>query len=181
MNFNSEIKYYPSSYTLYIYLEKDMDESIKKLYRKSSCTSNENYFKKLSNTFDAGYDLFLPENVTIENKSTKLIDYKIKCAMKMGDRYVGYYLYPRSSTGTKTPLRMSNSIGIIDSGYRGNLKVSLDNIYFNNKDFNMEKGNRYIQICPPNLEYPIKTVIVNNIDDLGVSERDIGGFGSTGK
>ena len=181
MNFNSEIKYYPSSYTLYIYLEKDMDESIKKLYRKSSCTSNENYFKKLSNTFNAGYDLFLPENVTIENKSTKLIDYKIKCAMKMGDRYVGYYLYPRSSTGTKTPLRMSNSIGIIDSGYRGNLKVSLDNIYFNNKDFNMEKGNRYIQICPPNLEYPIKTVIVNNIDDLGVSERDIGGFGSTGK
>ena len=181
MNFNSEIKCYPSSYTLYIYLEEDMDESIKKLYRKSSSTSNENYFKKLSNTFDAGYDLFLPENVTIENKSTKLIDYKIKCAMKMGDRYVGYYLYPRSSTGSKTPLRMSNSIGIIDSGYRGNLKVALDNIYFNNKDFNMEKGNRYIQICPPNLEYPIKTVIVNNVDDLGVSERDIGGFGSTGK
>ena len=44
MNFNSEIKYYPSSYTLYIYLEKDMDESIKKLYRKSSCTFTKNCY-----------------------------------------------------------------------------------------------------------------------------------------
>lgn len=181
MHTNSQIPQNTSSYTLYIYLEEDMNDSIKEMYIKSSSSSNENYFKKLSNTFDAGYDLFLPENVTIKNKSTKLIDYKIKCAMKMGDRYVGYYLYPRSSTGSQTPLRMSNSIGIIDSGYRGNIKVSLDNICFNNQDFNMKKGNRYIQICPPNLEYPIKTVIVNSIDDLGISERSTGGFGSTGK
>lgn len=181
MNFNSEIKYTQSSYTLYIYLEEDMDEEIKEMYRKSSYNANKSYFDMLSKTFDVGYDLFLPENETVKSKTTKLIDYKIKCAMKKDDRYVGYYLYPRSSTGAKTPLRLSNSVGIIDSGYRGNLKVALDNMCFNDKDFNMEKGNRYIQICPPNLEYPIKTIIVNSVEELGVSERHTGGFGSTGK
>ena len=168
-------------YTLYIYLEDNMDKEIKDLYLKSSLNSNDKYFKNVSNTFDAGYDLFLPDDIIIKHKSTELIDFKIKCAMKMEDRYVGYYLYPRSSTGAKTPLRMANSLGIIDSGYRGNIKALFDNICFNEKDFSMIKGNRYVQICPPNLEYPIKTLIVDKVEDLGLSERSGGGFGSTGK
>ena len=47
--------------------------------------------------------------------------------------YVSYYLYPRSSVSTKTPLRLANSVGIIDSGYRGNIKAVFDinQSYFN--------------------------------------------------
>ena len=99
--------------------------------------------------------------------------------MKMGDRHVGYYLYARSSTGKTTPLRMANSLGIIDSGYRGNIKVCVDNIYRN--DFSIVKGERYFQICPPSLEYPIKVVVVDSVDKLGYTTRGAGGFGSTGK
>ena len=54
------------------------------------------------------------------------------------EHYVGYYLYSRSSTGSKTPLRLSNSVGIIDSGYRGNIKACFDNI--NNSDFEPESN-----------------------------------------
>ena len=99
--------------------------------------------------------------------------------MKMGARYVGYYLYPRSSTGSKTPLRMANSVGIIDSGYRGNLQVYLDNI--SQEDFTITQGERYVQICPPNLDYPIYVVVVDKIEDLGLTNRGSNGFGSTGK
>ena len=64
----------------------------------------------------------------------------------------GYYLYPRSSTGSKTPLRLSNSIGVIDSGYRGNLIACFDNIdylldYFEKFNENLSKKtlNSYLK------------------------------------
>ena len=47
--------------------------------------------------------------------------------MNKDEKNVSYYLYPRSSI-IKTPLRMSNSVGIIDAGYRGNIIGCVDNI-----------------------------------------------------
>lgn len=88
----------------------------------------------------------------------------------------GFYMYPRSSV-SKTPLRLSNSVGIIDAGYRGNLGAFVDNISANN--YNVEKGTRLFQICAPNLE-PIHVELVSSENDLGNSERGSGGFGSTG-
>ena len=90
---------------------------------------------------------------------------------------VGYFLYPRSSTGTKTPLRLANSIGIIDAGYRGNYIAAFDNI--RPQAFTVEKGQRLVQICPPNLTYPLRVELVNDLDMQ--TERGAGGFGSTGK
>ena len=163
-------------YTLYIYLD-NLDDKTKQLYIDMVNTNNKNkYFKHVSNTFDCGIDLFTPENIIAISGEKCEINYNIKCAMKFNDRYVGYYLYPRSSTGSKTPLRMCNSVGIIDSGYRGCIKVYFDNI--NTKNFNIEKGNRYCQICPPSLDYPIKVVIV---DKLEITERCDKGFGSSGQ
>ena len=99
-----------------------------------------------------------------------------------GEKPVGYYLYPRSSTGTKTPLRLSNSVGIIDSGYRGNIIAAFDNRDSSNDgDFKVEKGSRVVQICPPELSYPVLVEIVDNESDLGTTNRGEGGFGSTGK
>ena len=57
------------------------------------------------------------------------------------EHHIGFYLYPRSSTGSKTPIRLSNSVGIIDSGYRGELMAFLDNV--SDEPFTMKRGERY--------------------------------------
>ena len=96
------------------------------------------------------------------------------------DQFVSYYLYSRSSLPLNTPLRLANNVGIIDSDIEVILKV-FDNIYgYDFMDFTVEFGTRLLQICPPNLEYPMKIVIVDNISKLGQTERGEGGFGSTG-
>ena len=127
---------------------------------------------------NAGFDLFCPDNIESKPSGQVVIDHKITCSMKLGHKYVSYYLYSRSSTPVKTPLRLANSVGIIDSGYRGNIKAVFDNINSPSYSvFNITQSNRYVQICPPNIEYPMKIVIVNNLDELGNTNRSDGGFG----
>ena len=95
----------------------------------------------------------------------------------------GYYLYPRSSTGSKTPLRLSNSIGVMDSGYRGNVIACFDNM--GKEDYDIGTGERLVQICSPNITYPTLLNIVSNAEDLNfedyVNNRGASGFGSTGR
>lgn len=151
------------------------------LYRERADTHNE----KVTNDkyFDAGFDLLVPQQMTCPEGTVTKIDHMVKCAMSFvpeGDLSkatpVGYYLYCRSSTATKTTLRLANAVGIIDSGYRGNIIAAFDNIGKETQD--VEKHQRLVQLCPPNLSYPIK---VNVVDDLGeLTERGTGGFGSTG-
>ena len=81
---------------------------------------------------------------------------------------------PRSSI-SKTPLRMSNSIGLIDGGYRGEIMASCDNI--KDYEYQVEKGQRLFQIVSPDLS-SIQFTIVDNLSD---TSRGLGGFGSTGK
>ena len=100
----------------------------------------------------------------------------------------GFYMYPRSSL-SKTKLRLANSVGIIDSGYRGNLIGMFDVVNIDDEERNMNKNNadyfakvndRLVQICAPGL-VPILVEIVENEDELGnETERGSGGFGSTG-
>jgi len=121
---------------------------------------------------DAGLDLFLTEDVTIGPNETILLNLHIKCSATSNNVPVSYYLYPRSSI-SKTPLRMSNSVGIIDAGYRGDIKVSMDNI--SSEPYMITKGSRLFQICSPTLE-PIQFDIVS---ELTSTNRGEGGFGST--
>ena len=91
------------------------------------------------------------------------------------------YSVHRSSIA-KTPLRLSNNVGIIDSGYRGNLGAFVDNIHRSkgcDTSWTVEKHTRLFQICGPNLE-PIEVEIVDSENDLGKTSRGTGGFGSTG-
>jgi dUTP pyrophosphatase len=105
-------------------------------------------------------------------------------------------MYPRSSL-SKTKLRLANSVGIIDSGYRGNLIGMFDVVNMDDEaqtqsishqkkeeykdyDFCAKVNDRLVQICAPGL-VPIYVEIVNSIDELGSeTERGVGGFGSTG-
>ena len=96
-----------------------------------------------------------------------------------------YQLLPRSSTGAKTNLRLSNSVGVIDSGYRGELCALVDcfgdvhHTTHGSDKVRLEKGNRNFQIVAYN-GFPIHVNLVDNESDLGGSERGEGGFGSTG-
>lgn len=139
---------------------------------------------------DSGFDLFMPE-CKLEPRETRLIDLGIKCAashmisiktnfdsnMVNGRVYHhipnAYYLYPRSSI-YKTPFRLANCVGIIDSGYRGNLMVALDNT--SDEPQTIQEGTRLFQICMPDLK-PFKIDIVKSVD---LTIRGSGGFGSTG-
>lgn len=135
--------------------------------------------------FDAGFDLFCPVETTVAGRETVKMNHMVKCAMDMyatgmwsGGKPVGYYLYPRSSTGTKTPLRLANSVGIIDSGYRGNITAVFDN--WRDEEYTVAANNRVVQICPPDLSYPMVVTMVSDEAELGATMRGEGGFGSTG-
>jgi dUTP pyrophosphatase len=170
--------------------------NLKNMYYAAVNKHNNNL---LNNRYiDSGFDLFLPEhenpneydkwgdtirffgtgwNVNPVNK----VDFKIKCSAQMmcdtGKIFnTGYYMYPRSSL-SKTKLRLANSVGIIDSGYRGNLIGMFDVI---NVDYYAKVNDRLLQICAPGL-LPIYVEIVNFENELGnETERGSGGFGSTG-
>ena len=145
---------------------------------------------------DSGFDLFIPydysdhQNGYTENRissNTFRAPLSVKCSMssfKQQPSPSGYHLYPRSSI-VKTPFRLSNSVGIIDSGYRGEIMAVVDNIDFQNNDMKvciqryMPRMTRMFQICSPTLE-PFLVRIVDSEEQLGVTPRGSGGFGSTG-
>jgi dUTP pyrophosphatase len=139
-------------------------------------TNHEHY-----NPGDSGLDLFCPETITIKPGETVKVNLQIKCeALSDTDvdydsnTNVSYYLYARSSI-IKTPLRLANSVGIIDSGYRGDIIACVDNI--KNVPYTIQQGSRLFQLCGPQLE-PIQFQLTN---DLSNSQRGAGGFGSTGQ
>ena len=120
---------------------------------------------------DAGLDLYVLESLTIGPGETKPIKLGISCEPQDGR---AYFLMPRSSI-SKTPLRMANSIGLIDGGYRGELIAMCDNIKA--EPYTIEKGQRLFQIvacdCSP--------IFYELVDELSETTRGAGGFGSTGK
>jgi len=83
-----------------------------------------------------------------------------------------YYMMPRSSISS-TPLRLSNSVGLIDAGYTGELKAMVDNV--SNSDYVINEGVRLFQVALPTLD-PFTFKIV---DALDTTSRGSGGFGST--
>ena len=150
-------------------LIKPENENVKKFYLNHS-----NYHEG-----DAGLDIFNPETIIVKAKTMGKVNTGISMEALNNDKTKGlsFYMYPRSSI-VKTPLRLANSVGIIDRDYRGNLIGCFDNI--SDEDYIIEKGTRLLQICAPNLE-PIHVELVNDESDLGKSERGVDGFGSTGK
>ena len=155
------------------------NNELKKMYQDKIKKHNQSFNDE--DYPDAGFDLLVPKDSTVNSGSTSKINHEVVCSMiyhTYDDKnHKSYYLYPRSSTGTKTPLRLSNSIGIIDSGYRGNIIAVFDNVSTTN--FDIKKGTRLVQICAPNLE-SFMVSIVDNKEELGKTMRGANGFGSTG-
>jgi len=122
---------------------------------------------------DSGVDLYCPTTIIIPPKSMYKISFQIKCEMlNQDEKNVSYYLYPRSSI-VKTSLRMANSVGIIDAGYRGYIMACVDNI--GDEPCRVLAGTRLFQICAGDLT-PMSVKIVNRLSE---TSRGGGGFGST--
>ena len=84
----------------------------------------------------------------------------------------GYYIFPRSSI-TKTPLILQNCVGIIDSTFRGELRVRVYNT--SSDPYKVSQGDKLFQLCLPNL-HPFDFKIVESLD---YTVRGDNGFGST--
>ena len=128
-------------------------------------------------TENAGFDIITPLYTSCFSGQVTKIDFGVKCKAIMitdsGKKYnTGFYMYPRSSL-SNTELRLANSVGIIDSGYRGNLIGAFDT----NVDCAAQAGACLVQICAPGL-VPIVVSIVDYIGDETL--RGASGFGSTG-
>ena len=149
---------------------------------------------------NSGFDLFVPSDTVFDRDFvTQFVDLKIKTEMIYCDKNMqitleseegeepetvsgasyssGYYVYPRSSI-SKTPLLLANHVGIIDSGYRGNLIAALRKLPSEQTTYTVEKHTRLFQVCHPSL-CPVFVVLVPETE-LNSSERGDGGFGSTG-
>ena len=123
---------------------------------------------------DSGFDLFLPRDHSLTEGVSK-INYEVRSAMyDASGTPCAFCLYPRSSL-YKSHLRMTNSVGIIDRGYRGDLASVFDVL----EPVNLKSGQRLVQVCSPDL-VPFTVKLVEQVEDLGITERGTGGFGSTG-
>lgn len=120
----------------------------------------------------AGFDFYCLEDTLIKENQTLII--KTGLSVEIPE---GYFMsiVPRSSTGLKTPLRQSNSYGVIDSDYRGEIGLLFTNASFN--PYIVNKGDRLAQgFILPVFQMPIEESV-----ELSDTERGAGGFGSTGK
>lgn len=138
---------------------------------------------------DSGFDMFIPEDQKFISNQTIFININIKAVLFSEDgKCLPFYIYPRSSIATKTPLRLANSVGIIDCGYRGNLGCVLDcrDSWLVTKEedakeeFILGKFSRVTQICAGDLS-PFNVELVDSEEELGTTTRGSGGFGSTDK
>jgi len=120
---------------------------------------------------DAGLDLFVVHEQTIEAGESTFIHLQIACENTDSKPYL---VMPRSSI-SKTPLRLSNSVGLVDAGYRGEILAAVDNI----KDvpYKVTPGQRLVQLVAMDGS-PIHFKLVVELSD---TSRGSGGFGSTGK
>jgi dUTP pyrophosphatase len=123
---------------------------------------------------DAGMDLYTIEEQKIQPGQTVLVRTGLKVAIP-----VGYELQvrPRSGLSLKSPLRIANSPGTIDAGYRDEICVIVHNTSLT-EEYRINKGERIAQLVLQKVPV-INWVPVEDVEDIG--ENRGGGFGSSGK
>jgi len=117
---------------------------------------------------DAGMDL---QAIAIDIQQEQ-VHYRTGLAVEIPEGYVGL-IFPRSSVRNKN-LSLSNSVGVIDSGYRGEIMATFN---WRGMDKNhYQVGDRIVQL----MIIPYPQVEFEETDTLSDTERSAGGFGSTG-
>jgi dUTP pyrophosphatase len=152
------------------------DNILNNLYTNSANLHNS---KMNSSSFpDAGFDLFAPVEMHCFGYNVTKINFGVSCSARIvcenGKSFnTGFFMYPRSSL-SGTPLRLANSVGVIDSGYRGDAGIKLYNL--TDTDYDIKAGDRIAQfVMYFNLGMQIEWGTVETTD------RGDKGFGSSGK
>ncbi|MCR5737660.1 MAG: dUTP diphosphatase [Eubacterium sp.] len=120
----------------------------------------------------AGFDLYSTESVDIRPHETVLIGTGVYAEIPKG--YFGG-IYARSGIALKKDLAPANKIGVVDSDYRGEIKVALHN--HGEYIRSIDRGERIAQL----IIQPYLRCNLVQVDDLEDTERGSGGFGSTGE
>ncbi len=126
------------------------------------------FLPQRANPTDAGADLRAAESLEIYPGEQKLVDCGV--AVKIPRSYAGF-VFNRSSQG-KRGITIPHSVGVIDSDYRGNIKVILRNL--SEDPYKIEKGDRIAQLVI------VPILLCDFVDTWNDTARGIGGFGSTG-
>ena len=121
---------------------------------------------------DAGVDLRSVERIVLEPQERAMVATGLAIALPEG--YAGFVL-PRSGLAAKHGISIVNAPGLIDSNYRGELKVILLNTDLD-KSFTIEIGDRIAQL----IVMPVPTINFEQVEELTESQRRESGFGSSG-
>ena len=139
---------------------------------------------KYAKNGDAGMDLVA---TSVISDTPEQITYGMGIALEIPEGFVGL-IFPRSSV-RKTGLDLSNSVGVVDSGYRGELQATFNKVFGGDRFYDETKntedtsnnfykiGDRVAQI----MIIPYPPIEFVEADELSNTERGEGGFGSTGK
>lgn len=154
-----------NTYKLWLVIE---DDAVRAALEGSSTLerSNEN----------AGFDLLAAED--FKDEGPALLNLGVRAMMTRLDtgEPVHYWLGPRSSI-YKTGYVMANSLGVIDSSYRGLLKAPVVCVTTPSVAAGFKQGQRYFQILAPDMGWIKEVEIVSTLPETA---RGDGGFGSTG-
>jgi len=122
---------------------------------------------------DAGFDLHAAEAATVPPGGRASV--RTGIALEIPERHAGLVL-PRSGLAAKHGIALVNAPGLIDAGYRGEVRVLLLNTDAG-KDFEIAVGDRIAQLLVVRVEAPD----VVEVDELATSDRGEAGFGSSGR
>ena len=121
---------------------------------------------------DAGLDLRANEDVTLQPLERRLVSTGLAVAIPEG--YAGF-VQPRSGLALREGLSMANTPGLVDSHYRGELKVCAVNLDAE-RPIHIERGERIAQLVIQRV--PVVSLV--EVDELDETDRGAGGFGSSG-
>lgn len=133
---------------------------------------------------DSGVDLRFPADCEIPPTEALdgrpfMVDLQVRVRCLAWGYYAPFTIVPRSSIA-KTPLSLANSIGIVDQGYTGTLRVAIRN--HSKSPYPVKRGDSLFQLVRPGMEHTSVQVVTaqNPAFAPDASQRGGGGFGSTG-
>ena len=130
------------------------------------------YMPRRAHFDDAGIDLLTPEGFTLRPGESRVVDLKVGFEIP-----VGYFGKLESKSGLNVNHGVICPGGVIDSGFRGSVKVRMMNT--GSEDYTFMRGDKVVQM----VLIPVLLADLNEVDELTPSEfgRDNSGYGSTGR
>jgi dUTP pyrophosphatase len=124
---------------------------------------------------DAGYDIYSTERINVDPGTSFVVDTNLVLSIPKG--WAGL-IVPRSGLGFKYQVRLVNTVGVIDSNYRGEVKIKVSIPSGCTNSFTLPPGERFCQLLL--IPAPNAKVVVVDLGSLSDTNRAKGGFGHTG-